>query len=121
MSSEKRLFGDIGEDTACAYLKSAGYSIISRNYQIKFGEIDIIAKKDRQLVFVEVKTSDSSSKINPEENLTDAKLKKLLKTIKLYLFFNKLSIETPHRLDLIAIKLNKLTQKANLKHFKGVA
>ncbi len=120
MPSKKRLFGDIGEETACSYLKKSGYSIIERNYQIKFGELDIIAQKDDLLVFVEVKTSNFLSEIAPEENFTKNKLKKLIKTIEFYLYFNNFSSKTPYRLDLIAVKLNKITKKAVLKHFKNI-
>jgi len=120
MPSKKRLFGDLGENTACSYLKKSGYSIIKRNYQTKFGEIDIIAKKENQLIFIEVKSSNFDSEIPPEDNLTKAKIKKLLKTIELYLLSNRFSREIPHRLDLIAVKLDKNTQKAKLKHFINI-
>ena len=51
----KRL-GLAGENKACAYLKKQGYKILERNYKNPFGEIDIIAKKDEVVAFVEVKT-----------------------------------------------------------------
>ena len=48
--------GRRGEDEACKYLKSKGYTVLKRNYRAARGEIDIIAKKDRHISFVEVKT-----------------------------------------------------------------
>jgi len=46
--------GRLGEDIATGYLKNRGFHIITRNYRKKWGEIDIIAKKDNVLHFVEV-------------------------------------------------------------------
>jgi len=48
--------GNLGEDTAAAYLLKNGYKIISRNLFFVFGEIDILAEKDKSIVIVEVKT-----------------------------------------------------------------
>ncbi len=45
----------MGEDLATEYLKKREYEILDRNFRTKFGEIDIIAKKGRTLIFVEVK------------------------------------------------------------------
>ncbi|WP_416346565.1 YraN family protein [Campylobacter upsaliensis] len=49
------LSGILGENRACAFLKKHRFEILERNFHSKFGEIDIIAKKDEILHFVEVK------------------------------------------------------------------
>lgn len=54
--TEKRKTGDLGEDIAAMFLVKQGFSVVERNYLRKWGEIDIIAKKDGVLYFVEVKT-----------------------------------------------------------------
>jgi Holliday junction resolvase-like predicted endonuclease len=54
--TEKRKTGDLGEDIAEMFLVKQGFKILERNYLRKWGEIDIITKKDRKLYFVEVKT-----------------------------------------------------------------
>lgn len=51
-----QITGKGGEDVACEYLKSQGYTIVHRNYRIAHDEIDIIAEDDKYVVFVEVKT-----------------------------------------------------------------
>ena len=51
MFSLKRLIGNKAEDKATTYLKKQGYKIIERNYNLPCGEIDIIAQKDKTLVF----------------------------------------------------------------------
>ncbi|HEC1788756.1 TPA: YraN family protein, partial [Campylobacter lari] len=51
------LFGKKGEELACEFLKTQGFEILKRNFYSKFGEIDIIAKKDKILHFIEVKST----------------------------------------------------------------
>jgi putative endonuclease len=51
--------GHKGEGLAVDYLKQKGYSIIQRNFKTSLGEIDIIAKHEETLVFIEVKTRES--------------------------------------------------------------
>ena len=50
-----RSIGRLGEDAACHYLEENGYEIVARNVYAGSGEIDIIARDDRYLVFAEVK------------------------------------------------------------------
>ena len=68
--TEKQKIGKIGEDYACDYLKKQGYQIIERNYLKKWGEIDIIVKKDKKIHFIEVKTvsRDLSNNQNVSKN-----------------------------------------------------
>ena len=47
--------GRYGEDLATNYLKSQGYDVLERNIRYRFGEVDIIAKKENMLIVVEVK------------------------------------------------------------------
>lgn len=120
MFSEKRKFGDIGERIAVKYLKNKGLTIISTNYKVKnFGEIDIIAKQNNKIIFIEVKTAKEDSPIRPEENMTRAKIHKLLRIIQIYLNKN-VSPETYWRVDLVAITLNLETKIAKVKHIENI-
>lgn len=56
--------GRLGEERVCAYLTERGYSIISRNFRIKGGEIDIIAENGDYIVFVEVKARRRGSMVS---------------------------------------------------------
>ncbi|HBI25860.1 MAG: hypothetical protein UT41_C0001G0004 [Candidatus Wolfebacteria bacterium GW2011_GWC2_39_22] len=101
--------GSLGEDVACAYLSSIGYTILSRNAREKFGEIDIIAKDpDGILVFVEVKTLSSPEFLFPEDNLTRAKFKKLSRTCLAYANAHPELVDSQlgWRIDLVAIVVN---------------
>lgn len=94
--------GNKGEDIACWYLKKQGYKILERNFRIRGGEIDIVAKDKDFLVFVEVKTRYSHEYGLPVESITPWKIKYLLKTAKFYL----LKIDwgdKPYRLDFVSI------------------
>lgn len=120
MLSKKRKFGDIGERIALKYLKNKGYKIVSQNYQIKnFGEIDIIAKINNKIIFIEVKTSREGSPIRPEENMTRDKIHKLLRIIQIYLSKN-VSPETYWRVDLVAITLSLETKTAKVRHLENI-
>ena len=93
------LGGILGEDKACAFLKAQKYEILERNFHSKFGEIDIIAKKDGILHFVEVK---SSSKSYETSYRVDAKkYEKILKTINYYLLKNDINCD--YQLDLLCL------------------
>ena len=56
MPGPRRKLGDRGEDVALNYLKNQGYEILDRNWQRKWGEIDIVARENNEIVFLEVKT-----------------------------------------------------------------
>ena len=77
--------GKIGEDAVEKYLKNNGYEILERNFHSRWGEIDIIAKKEKCIVFVEVKTRKSVKYGTPAEFVTGTKIKKIIKTAVLYL------------------------------------
>jgi putative endonuclease len=56
----RRSLGDKGEDLAVATLKKRGYKVLERNYRTPLGEIDLIARHQKVLVFIEVKTRTSA-------------------------------------------------------------
>src|SRR3989344_6235287 len=91
-TSKTQKIGQIGEDLAVMFLVKRGFEIIERNHTRKWGEIDIVAKKDGRLVFFEVKSVSCKIvnnvprvTINPEENLHPNKLKRLGRVIQTYL------------------------------------
>ena len=87
------LFGKSSEDLACEFLLKNGCEILARNFSSKFGEIDVIAKKDGILRFVEIKATQGD--YEAEYRLTPAKFNKILKTIDFYLL-QKPKDESPY-------------------------
>jgi putative endonuclease len=81
--SLKKVFGSQGEASVAAYLEKIGYVIIGRNYKKMHGEIDLIARKDSEIAFVEVKTR-SNTYIEPENLISPAQRKKIIATAKVY-------------------------------------
>ncbi len=80
--------GNKGEAFVAEYLKQKGFIISARNYRCKFGEIDVIAENDDLILFVEVKTRASGSRIRPYEYVTPEKQRKLSVTANIYLQHN---------------------------------
>lgn len=99
---DKRANGRIGEDTACAYLKEKGYEILKRNYYTRYGEIDIIAKDNDALVFVEVKQRSSKRYGTGAQAVTSKKMDKIRICARLYLQENELH-DQEVRFDVIDI------------------
>src|SRR5665647_568897 len=89
-TSETQKTGEIGENIAVRFLVKHGFLILDRNYTKKWGELDIVAKKDKKLYFIEVKSvsRETLNKIDdyrPEDNMHPWKMKRLSRTIQTYL------------------------------------
>ena len=96
--------GKIGEEFTAKLLAKKGYQIVDRNYHSRFGEIDIIAKDAKYIVFVEVKTREENSMVNPLEAVTPSKQKKIIKTALLYLQSHKTDLQP--RFDVAGLVTN---------------
>ena len=100
----KRKTGSIYEDMAAAYLGSHGISIISRNFRSRYGEIDIVARQGKDLIFVEVKYRSGSGAGNPLESITPHKVKQIRNAALSYMRFMNYNPETMNiRFDCIGI------------------
>ena len=97
-----RIFGDAGERAAVRYLKRSGYRIICRNFENRFGEIDIIAFDANTLVFIEVKTRRTMQRGTPVEAVDSRKQQQILKTAQSYLKQRQLYY-TSVRYDIIGV------------------
>ena len=104
MALNEYLSGILGENKACKYLKKQGFEILKRNFHSKFGEIDIIAKKNEILHFIEVKFTQNDYEVY--ERLDKKKYDKILKTIEFYNL--KKGICSDFQLDLICIKNDEI-------------
>lgn len=100
-----RTIGQKGEDKACSYLVSHGYSIVERNWRTRSGEIDIIAQKDGVLVFAEVKTLPSGDLETLSHELNGRKQKKILETAKLFLIKHRKYNESIIRFDVLVVDM----------------
>ncbi len=83
--------------------------LITRNFNTRYGEIDLIMRDKDSLVFVEVRYRKHSGFVDGATSVTFSKQKKLIRTAEYYLQKNSVSIDTPARFDIISIthKQNK--------------
>lgn len=99
--AQENSLGERGENVAAKYLTQLGYKILQRNYLTKVGEIDIVARQGKVLVFVEVKTR-TDSEPRPEDQVNYEKQQQITKAGNLYL--SRFGYpQPPARFDVIAI------------------
>jgi putative endonuclease len=109
MAPPRQTLGKRGEEIAVHYLIQRDYSIIARNWHCKFGELDIIARQNGSLVFIEVKTRGGDDPGNPFENITPAKRKRLIASVYAYLAEHHLD-NVQWRMDAVGIALPRSGQ-----------
>lgn len=113
MFSLKRLIGNNAEDKAANFLKKQGYKIIERNYNLPYGEIDIIAQKNKTLVFVEVKYRKNSDEFGGAIGAVNkAKQKRVINAALSYIKTKKPAFDSL-MFDIIAISENKIEHIQN--------
>ncbi|MCA9915994.1 MAG: YraN family protein [Anaerolineae bacterium] len=103
MANQQQL-GEQGEMLAANYLEQKGYRILARNWNCRYGEIDLVAQDGETLVFVEVKTRHASTTEKAFASITPTKQERLAATAQLYLS-QELNDDTDWRMDVIAIAL----------------
>lgn len=97
-----RIKGDIGENIACKYLIKNHYKILERNFKNSIGEIDIIARHKKEIVFVEVKSRTNTAYGEPKEAVNFSKQQKIEKVAICYLKLKKLE-NSNVRFDVIEV------------------
>ena len=102
MSQARVILGKTGEDLACRELERRGYAILARRYRTRFGEIDIVARHDSVLVFVEVKARRSRRYGEAVEAVTSWKRRRLA-AIALDYLARANRLDAPCRFDIVAI------------------
>ncbi len=94
--------GQLAEQMAADHLVDQGYSIIARNFNCKYGEIDIIAEHEGDLVFVEVRSGKKTARINPIFSINRTKCRKIIRTARLFLQHNP-STRVGMRFDVVIV------------------
>jgi putative endonuclease len=104
----KRSIGVDYEYIAALYLQAEGYEIIEHNFRCKIGEIDIIAKKDNYLRFIEVKYRSDKRIGIPEEAVNYKKQRLISKTASYYIMKKGYTMDIPCCFDVVAILDNEI-------------
>ena len=102
MKDKRASLGRWGEDLAVGFLKARGMKILERNFRCPAGEIDIIARSGKQIVFVEVKTRKSELFGSPQEAVNQRKQQQIIRTAQWYLEQKPVNLQP--RFDVLAIR-----------------
>lgn len=113
----KKELGNIGEQIAVDYLEKNEYQILERNFYCRQGEIDIIAKDNQEIVFVEVKTRANINFGKPAEAVNEIKQKHMYKAAKYFLYKSN-CMSNLIRFDVIEVLVED--GKFNVNHIKQI-
>jgi putative endonuclease len=105
ITGNRFLRGKEGENAAADFLRGIGLKILERNFRCPPGEIDIIAKDEKTIVFVEVRGRRSDGHGHPEESITLSKRRRLTRAACWYLKQRGLAGSSA-RFDVIAVRWN---------------
>ena len=116
--AEHNFVGQIGEDLAAKFLEERGYKILEQNYKTRYSEIDLVASKGEDLVFVEVRTKIGENFGTPEDTLKNQKLRKVRFNALSYVAFKKW--QGPIKIDAICIVLKPDYEVLRLNHYENI-
>ncbi len=95
--------GRFGETVAASFLEKQGVRILKRNFQCRFGEIDLIGREKDYLIIVEVKLRRDRQKGMPGEAVDKRKQKKICQTFNYYRMKEKITDFVPVRFDVVEV------------------
>ncbi|PCI27499.1 hypothetical protein COB55_05720 [Candidatus Wolfebacteria bacterium] len=137
--AKHNVVGAKGEMIAIKFLKRKGFNILDTNYSRKWGELDIVAKREGRIHFVEVKTSSrdlrsvtcvtegivsretfglDSVGYRPEENMHYHKKERLKRVIQTYLIDKRMDSE--FQVDLVVVYLDDVSKKAVVDYLPNI-
>lgn len=119
MMYNSRTTGAEKETVAADYLADRGYEILCRNFRVASGEIDIVAKHDGYIVFVEVKYRSGVHKGMPEEAVDARKQRQICRTALFFLNRYGYGTDAPVRFDVISILGTEIHHIENAFEYSG--
>jgi putative endonuclease len=111
----RKSVGAKGEEEAARFLERSGYAIVDRNVRTRAGEIDLVAREGKTLVFVEVKTRRDLEVEPPQAAVTTRKQNRLGKLAHGYLKSRRLP-RVPCRFDVVSVILNEEGSVKAIRH-----
>jgi len=104
--------GEAGEEQALRYLEQQGYKLLARNFRVKGGEIDLVMRDKKTLVFVEVKKRASGAFGGPLAAITPAKQKRIALAAHIFVQTNRPKFDSI-RFDAVAVCAQDVTHLQN--------
>ncbi len=126
-TSKTQRIGEFGESLAVRWLESHGFEVIGRNWTSSLGEIDIIARKDDKVHFVEVKSvqmrlpARDDVGYNPADNVTRGKLQKIIITCLEYVHKVGLAGATDWQVDVMLVRFDSVSKQAQVQMLESVS
>lgn len=110
-----------GEDAAVAHLESKGYAIVTRNYDLPMGEIDIVAKRSGVLYFVEVKASVErpDAWFHPSNRVDKRKRQRLQRLCEMYCLREGVDPNAKWQIDVISVTLDNEGKNPHIEHIEN--
>ena len=107
--------GNYAEELAIRYLQEEEYVILSHSFKCKQGEVDIIARVEDIICFIEVKSRYSSLYGRPLEAVTYSKRHRIINTARYYFYSNRIQCYNA-RFDVIELMFNRSNNSYKINH-----
>jgi putative endonuclease len=123
MTAQRQRIGRAAEDLVAGRLAQSGWEIVERNARTRFGELDIVARDDRALVFVEVKAGRADSAYGPERPVLGVNHRKQQRVRKLATAWMSERRDAPHyaeiRFDAVGVTYDRAGRPVDVEHIRG--
>jgi len=114
--------GRLGENITESYLKLVGYEVLRRNFRFGHLEIDIVARKDRCVAFIEVKTRRNRHYGSAVEAVDRGKIQNIRLAAEFFLAsYAGILAADEYRIDLVALDVDDGAGFMKLRHLRGIA
>ncbi|MCX6778787.1 MAG: YraN family protein [Candidatus Magasanikbacteria bacterium] len=111
--------GRYGENLAARFLISKGFKILARNFQTRYGELDLVAEREGVIHFVEVKTRTGLRSGEPEEAINYFKMRRLQSAAQSFLLSRNL-VDVGCQFDSVALVLDLKAKKAKVRLIENI-
>src|SRR5918994_4041050 len=123
MTVARRRTGEIAEELVASRLTAAGWEIVERNARTRYGELDIVARDGRALVFVEVKGARENTRFGPEKPILSIDFHKQRQVRRLATAWMSERHDQPHyeeiRFDAAGVTLDHAGRPVAIEYVKG--
>lgn len=100
----KKESGDLAEKKACDFLQTKGLQLITQNFRSRSGEIDLIMRDEKHIVFVEVRSRNNTQFGSAIESVNISKQRKIIRTALYFLQQKRWLHKVNYRFDIVGMK-----------------
>ncbi len=115
----RRELGALGERHAARLLRAKGLQLLEGNYRTHFGELDLIAREENTLVFVEVRTRSAEDAFTPLASVDKDKQQRVLRLAHHYRRARRLP-ECYIRFDVVEVIATPTGEVREVRHYPGI-